>query len=1003
MIDLDRWREVKAIVQAALDHPTEERSAYLDEACGSDAALRRAVEELLAVTEASADFFDHYQVLPPSLQKPFFEEGDLVRSFRIIRSLGEGGMGMVYLAHDVPNDRTVALKTVPRRGTRALTREQQLLAKLHHPNIAILFESGTTAEGFGFFAMEYVDGEPITSYCTKRNLSVEERLKLFLTVCDTLSFAHSNLVVHRDIKPRNILVTPQGEPKLLDFGIAKLLPSSASATLTRPEDRSLTIAFASPEQLEGEHTNTATDIYSLGVLLCLLLTGRLPYPVKSYQDLPWAIKNMGPEKPSQLVLREEPNIDEGYSTPPGSRMKVSRRLRGDLDAIVLRALRKEPEKRYQTVAQLADDIRRSLAYEPISARKGSVRYYLSKIIQKKKGAVAAAALIVLLLISSALLLLLEQRRTLQQQRRAARLNQLLLDTFSRLDPAELRAETVTAQELLGYAAQAVTTQQDLPAADRLSLLATLGDVYLSLGLYQEVTSLLNNPLTQIKGIVESDPTTAHHLLLNLASAHYYVNHFQEAARLADQAESLAPTVTNPDLALAQALHMQVIIKWKQGAFPAANSLYERALALKRHISVEQNEDLARTLSGLGVLLSDMGEYDRAEVLLNECLSIRRRIFQDGHPDTAEALFNLGLLHHHRGKYAEAHAAYIEALATYRHIFGNKHPRVGSILTSLGALEHAEGKPKEAETHLREAVVLCRRTLGEESQAAATAMSNLAALLRDQGQHTEAEDLYRKVLAIDERVLGEHPRTANTLSNLGSLLRDTGRYEEGLEVKRRAVEMLRRKVGNTHPDLGNKLNGLAVILKDLGRIDEAESAYREALAISRAALGPDHNDVIIAQNNLASLLRDQGKTHEATQLLVECIERATATLGPGHRHVATFRMNLARTLIMEGRYQEARQEILDVRRLFLATLPADHVLIAKAEGTLGESLTGLQQYQEAEPLLTRSFNRIREVEGDSSPNTRLAVERLARLYSVWGRPQEASRYQQLLLSLSAKGQ
>ncbi len=323
MSDFERWQEVKAIVQAALDLPEEERTSYLVAACGNDDGLRREVEAILAVSSTRADFFDNYQVLPPGLRRVELVEGDEAGPYRIIGPLGEGGMGLVYLAQDTRVDRKVALKILPRR----LTHEQELLARLQHPNIAIFFDSGVTENGYGYFAMEYVEGEPFTDYCERKGLALKERLKLFLQVCDAVSFAHRNLVVHRDIKPSNILVTADGQPKLLDFGIAKLLPSDEDLlTLTRPEERPLTIAFASPEQLHGERTTTATDIYSLGVLLCLLLTGRLPYLVKSYHDFPWAIRNMEPERPSRLVLKETTPEPRNPLFPPVESHAIPPRL-----------------------------------------------------------------------------------------------------------------------------------------------------------------------------------------------------------------------------------------------------------------------------------------------------------------------------------------------------------------------------------------------------------------------------------------------------------------------------------------------------------------------------------------------------------------------------------------------------------------------------------------------------------------------------------------------------
>jgi eukaryotic-like serine/threonine-protein kinase len=1006
MINLDRWNEIKEIVQHALDLPPGERPAYLDNACNGDEELRREVDALLAVSSVRADFFDDFQVLPSSMQTVSLEEDDFIGPYRIIRPLGKGGMGAVYLAQDSEHDRLVALKTVPRRSERVLLQEKRLLAKLQHHNIATLYDSGQTKEGFGYFVMEYVEGESITTYCDTHRLTVRQRLELFLAVCDAVSFAHRNLVIHRDIKPKNILVTKDGEPKLLDFGIAQVLPSMpALEALTQSGERSFTVAFASPEQLSGEHTTTATDIYSLGILLCALLTGRLPYPVKRYEDLPFAISNLEPEKPSQLLEREDARLDTNAhlaSDLPINSRKFAKQLRGDLDAIVLRALEKDANERYQSVQELADDIHRHISNRPVSACGTSRWYRTAKYIRRRRWTVAAVVTVFFIFVTATFLLLLERNRTLEQERRAVLLNTFLLDIFSRLDPAEGQGQTTTTGDLLRYAAHTLKSRRDLAPPDRLPLVCTLSNVYLSLGLYDDAINLMQPSLKDIERLSSSEPEIAHHCLLQLSAGYLYTDNLQAADQFATQAQNLADARMDSGLARAQALHTRAVVKWKQGNFSQADSLYTAAIQLKRQLGEEHQDQVASTLSALGVLLTSQGEYDRADKLLKESLSIRRRVLPPVHPDTAETLFNRGIVLHRQGKYAEARAVYTEALSIYLDLFGKEHPRAVSILNSIGALQHGEGNLDLAERTLREALAIVRRTRSEESPRAASVMNNLAALLRDKGEHAEAEPLYQKVLAIDQRIFGAHPNTANTLSNLGTLYNDIGQHEKSVEHHERALGMLRTTVGPEHPATGATLNRLAVSLKALGRVDEAEAVYREAIAISRKNLGPSHLDVIVAENNLASLLRDQGKVKEAKQLLVPALAKATSTLGEDHQHVATFRMNLARLYNLEGNYKDARREVESARQSLIRALPADHVLIAKADGTLGESLTGLGEFDKAEPLLLRSFSRIQEVEGSASPSRQLALERIVRLYNAWGKPKKEADYRKLMAGSARSG-
>jgi len=344
-VDLGRWQEIKETVKEALDLPPEERRAFLAEI--RDEVLRAEAEALLAVSESRVEVFEHYQAIPVRAETPVFREGEGVGQYTIIRKLGEGGMSSVYLAEDGKHARRVALKILSGRSALPTAEEHRILSRLTHPNIATLYDSGTTEQDLRYVVMEFVEGSSIAVYCQEHAASFELRLGLFLKVCAAVAYAHRRLVAHRDLKPSNILVTADGEPKLLDFGIAKLLAPESAALITGRDERPLTVAFASPEQINGEPTTAATDIYSLGVLLCVLLTGRLPYQVKYYYDLPSAIRNHEAYRPSDLLETED---EESYL--PGEEVTTkpfitSRQLTGDLDAIVLKALRKESERRYR--------------------------------------------------------------------------------------------------------------------------------------------------------------------------------------------------------------------------------------------------------------------------------------------------------------------------------------------------------------------------------------------------------------------------------------------------------------------------------------------------------------------------------------------------------------------------------------------------------------------------------------------------------------------------------
>ncbi len=408
----ERWRELQKLLHAALERPASERAAFLEQACAGDAELRNEAASLLSSAEEAGDFLEPPPAKTTLGAGPEEEEASARRRigpYQVVRLLGSGGMGHVYLAlrADQQFQKWVAIKVV-KRGTdtdfvlRRFRQERQILAGLEHPNIAQLLDGGNTEDGLPYFVMEYVEGEPITAFCEEHELGVRERLGLFRTVCGAVHFAHQNLVVHRDLKPGNILVTDDGIPKLLDFGIAKLLNpelSPQSIDMTLAGLRLFTPDYASPEQIRGERITTASDIYSLGALLYELLTGRRPYLVKSRtaEDLAKAVLEEEPEKPSTAVGRPREGEAAAEGAVRGERQKLRRLLIGDLDTIVLKAMRKEPNRRYASAEQLSEDIHHYLEELPVAARKDTVPYRAGKFLRRHKVGVTAIAFIFLLL------------------------------------------------------------------------------------------------------------------------------------------------------------------------------------------------------------------------------------------------------------------------------------------------------------------------------------------------------------------------------------------------------------------------------------------------------------------------------------------------------------------------------------------------------------------------------------------------------------------------------
>ncbi|MEM7352369.1 MAG: serine/threonine-protein kinase, partial [Acidobacteriota bacterium] len=524
------WERVQEIFLAASELEGVARDTWLEEACGADAALRDDVESLLA---ASAD---GESLISAAVQGAFelaAEESGSSKArqrigpYEIGNKLGEGGLSTVFLAQRADDEfnMRVAIKVV-KRGMdtadilRRLRQERQILAHLDHPNVAKIFDGGTTDDGLPYFVMEHIEGEPIDEYCDRRELSISERLELFRTACSAVHAAHQSLVIHRDIKPSNLLVTADGIPKLLDFGIAKLIdaePQLHTLAQTAPGMVLMTPEFASPEQVTGQPLTTATDVYSLGVMLYRLLTGHRPYRFASGRpaEVERILLRSKPERPSEVVGRtiEELTPTGGTVTltpetvarpREGTPEKLRRRLAGDLDKIVLMAIRKEPQRRYASVEQLAEDIERSLQSLPVLAQKDTIRYRTGKFVRRNRGSVAAGVLILLALLGGivttswqARVAVAERSRAEQhlaearlQSARAERVSDFLTGLFEISDPGEARGNQVTAREILDRGAERIRQELSEEPDLRAELMITMGRVYRNLGLYGPAGELL---------------------------------------------------------------------------------------------------------------------------------------------------------------------------------------------------------------------------------------------------------------------------------------------------------------------------------------------------------------------------------------------------------------------------------------------------------------------------------------------------------------------------------
>jgi eukaryotic-like serine/threonine-protein kinase len=791
----DRWQEVKTILERVLEKEPAQRFAFLEAECGDDRELREEVESLL-VTEAEAGGFLARPLFGPFRDEPGGpQEGERLGAYRVLREIGHGGMGSVYLAvrADDAYEKQVAVKVMGLGTAEEIVRrfraERQILANLDHPNIAKLLDGGATETGRPYLVMEYVEGQPIDEHA--RKLSLEDRLELFCTVCAAVHFAHQNLVVHRDLKAANILVTPDGTPKLLDFGIAKLLdPERHDPGLTELGIRPMTLESASPEQVGRGTITTASDVYSLGVLLYRLLTDRSPYgEIKEREALERAILEADPPKPSDVVDgREE-----------------ARRLAGDLDTIVLRALDKNPGRRYASAEQLAADVRRHLDGLPVLARPDTFGYRAGKFVRRHRLGVSAAAAILLMVLGFSLAMTVlfrqaveERKRTELERKRAEKVSEFLRDLFSSPDPELSRGETITAREVLDRGASRIVRDLGDQPELQSDLMETMGRAYRGLGLYTPARDLLERTLAVRRAHLDPD-----------------------------------------DPRIAESLQALAVLLRKTGNDAEAEPLVREAVNIQLRSLGEEHEKTLNGLNNLASLLEARGELGPAETLYRRVLDVKRRVLGREHEDVARGVNNLGKLLHGKGDLAAAEPLYREALSIRRKVHGGApHPQVAASLNNLAALREDLGDMKGAEALYREALNMRRALHSEPHLDLARSCNNFGMFLQDRGDFSAAEPLFRESLAVANAIpeVRRHPERAIYLRNYAALLLETGRPNVAEPLVREALSIFRDAEPAIPVRIADAESVLGGCLAAQGRIAEAEPLLRGSWEALKGAGG-----------------------------------------------------------------------------------------------------------------------------------------------------------------------
>ncbi len=811
------------------------------------------------------------------------DPGAWIGPFRIIKKIGEGGFGSVFEAEqEQPVRRTVALKIIKlgmdtREVIARFDAERQALAMMDHPHIARVFDAGATESGRPYFAMELVQGEPISTYCKRHALSLPQRLALFEQVCAAVQHAHGKGVIHRDLKPNNVLVSTQdGQPfaQVIDFGIAK-------ATTGRLTDQTLmtevalmmgTPLYMSPEQAAGSaDIDTRTDIYALGVILYELLTDSTPIDFDTLRDASHAemqrlISEVEPLRPSARVSHSV-TLPRGKTRRSSSEMrKLAAALRGELDWIVMKAIDKNRARRYDTASAFAADISSYLAGEPVQAAPPSTLYRLRKAIARNRTLVAAAAAVLVALLIGLAGFAWQARVANARADELAQVSLFQAKMLNQVDPT--RAGLLLSDDVQAQFATALAKtpgEESEHAASREQFARQ----------WQRV-----NATDVARNLIDSTI-------------------LKPAAKAIDTQFQDQPLV-------AAALQQVLASRYETlGLYDAALPLQKRALETRQRLLGEDDRETLASMNNMSVLLWDRRELTEAERLGRGALATRRRVMGPDHSDTLESLNNLGNVLNDAGAYDEAEAIFRESLTRHRSTQGSDHPHTIDAMNNLSNVLTALGRLDEAETLVREAIDGARRVSGEDSPAYLVAINNLAVIWYKQDKVAEAEPYFRESLLKSRKLLGEeHPDTLVSISNLGMLLQEEGKLDEAERVNREALEKMQRVLGDDHPSTLTATSNLSMLLMDEGKLEQAEPLLRSVLDASRRVSGDDHPDTLYAINNLAVLLYKRGEMEQAERYFREGLERSQRTLGADHPLTRNFNQKLGDLLTQLGKPDEA---------------------------------------------------------------------------------------------------
>jgi non-specific serine/threonine protein kinase/serine/threonine-protein kinase len=986
MTTREHFERVGSLFIAASNRSEETRHAWLQSQCAGDLDLLHEVEDLLERAEApetasftvgspaaKAAFSELVRAAESSMVPPAHPR--MIGGYEILHALGSGGMGTVYAAEQAHPRRRVALKllregSLSERARRRFEYEAELLGRLRHPGIAHIYEAGVADSGSGaqpFLAMELVEGEPLAKWVALSNPSLQTKLELFVEICLAVQHAHERGVIHRDLKPDNILVEHDGKPKVLDFGIARAIGADVGVATRLTEAGALigTLSYMSPERLadDPDAIDTRSDVYSLGVILHELVTGRRPH----------AIEGLPIGRAIEKIRFQDP-------APLSATTSVVR----DLEIIVGKAIDKDPARRYASAAALADDVHRFLRDEPITARPASTLYQVRKLVRRHRAfAIGLAAVFLMLLFGLA--------GTMWQARNAE----------TRRREAE-HAKTIA--EIERAKAEKNAAETKLVAEFQSGILADLSVDEFGHSLVVEQRKDLADGLARIGRTPEEIEKTLASFDEVLKSG----NPTNVAQRLLE-ARVFAPAVDKVEKEYADNRMLAAMIQTPLSETLRSLGLYELGVRAARHAvdarRATLGDDAPETLSSIKNLMRlyvDQGKLEEAEPLAREALAGRRARLGEQHPDTLDSLDDLATVLKAQGKLAEAEPLFRQALAGFRATLGPAHRTTLGVLNNLAQLLQERGELSEAEPLAREALAGFRSTLGDDDADTLQLIDNLASALQAQGKYAEAEPLHREALARARAKLGdEHPLTLVFINNLAGQYYVERKFAEAEPLDREALAGRRAKLGDKHPETIQSINNLALVLQARGNLAEAEPLLREALVFRRETLGARHPEALTALNNLAELLEARARLSEADPLFREALDGCRATLGNAHPLTLACMNNLGILLYRKGEMSEAEslyREALAGRRAKLGDAHPDTLISMQC---LAQLMQAVGRLEEAEQLYREAFERLRDKAGKGSAEALSVADDLAAVLHKRGEYRAAANLLEPSIDLARK--